>query len=156
LGAERINKSQRSGPYLFAPHGGEKGIRTHMYAVCTARRRESRANESPPRHVDSAAAQGKSRTARDRRDADYRWRDLIKHVDCSSAFMANFTLFVSTESYFFSGRDWFMQFTRVLYEIRRVSQLLSLASFENFSLPIYCFYQLYKSKIVILMSTYVS
>jgi len=91
---------------LYAPRAEER-------AGLTSRRRRS--------HVDSAAAQGKSRTARDRRDADYRWHDLIKHVDCSSAFMANFTLFVSTESYFFSGRDWFMQYARLIRDPSSVS-----------------------------------
>lgn len=130
---ERINKSQRSGPYLFAPHEcvshrREKRldaykcvcmhvciyIYTYIYDVYALRaRKKERAGLTSRRcrcsHADFAAARGKLCTlARNRRDADYRWRDLIKHVDCFSAFMANFTLFMSTESYFLSRADWFM------------------------------------------------
>lgn len=76
---------------------------------------ESRANESSSMLLQSRRLRCNTRKivhARPvRRDTDYRWRDLIKHVDCSSAFMANFTLFVSTESYFFVE-------TRLVYVVR--------------------------------------
>lgn len=102
------------------------------------------ANESPPSQSRRLRCTTRkiAHACRDRCDADYRWRDLIKHVDCSSAFMANFTLFVSTESYFLSRRDWFMQYARLIRDTSSILTAIAdivggLVSFGNFFPPRY-------------------